>query len=768
MGYILKKMVIVVFGLFAILNHVTAQPLLKDNGQLIVRLNEKFGIPEIIYGKGISLGNTGILDKNNLDAYSKTFFERNKVFLGIKPKDIQLKNIDRISDNWHIKFQQTYKNLPVESGSIGMVVKNNDEISIIGNKYHPGISIQTRASISQNNAESIAKNYYELANKVNIQDAHLVILPIDKLTTYEYRLAWKIEVRYLANILDSKIFLIDALNGSILKEIIITASDISGTVDGYIFPTTPQSSVYPARISVPFRGLRVNRIGANDYTDSNGNYNISGQPGTNIWSDLKGEGASLFASIDADPPRTIDSYSSTSQYSWTWIDTLNHGSEYNVFYWSHYMYYYCLDNYNLDVYSPGSVKIFMYHPLPTAAAGNDIYYFEGELGNRSTIIHEYSHVFQFSNAELYVEIDNLLPSSSFKEGTAYYIAYSILNEPDISAIPYLNYTSTATPYYSEDYDENENIYYNGAIIGKALWTLRTDLGDPIFTDGLVFDAMERFNIFSSLADPDIDINADYASAILMADDDDSDPANSTPNRTTILNSFAQHHIYPIIYAPPAAPQNLVMTNAGQNGQSPVLVWDANNTEPDFMEYRIWRGNEFEESSIDWQQIGTTTNTTYTDYEVTIQTSSSSTAHYKICAVDDESTESDFSNTVATKAIWLPKTIADNDQEKDSNDTNVYETALFQNHPNPFNPHTEIRYTLSTGGEVKLVITNLLGQVVRILVNEDQPVGIHTKIWDGRNEFGNQVSSGIYLYRLAVIPNDGSRQIVDVRKLSLLR
>lgn len=75
--------------------------------------------------------------------------------------------------------------------------------------------------------------------------------------------------------------------------------------------------------------------------------------------------------------------------------------------------------------------------------------------------------------------------------------------------------------------------------------------------------------------------------------------------------------------------------------------------------------------------------------------------------------------------------------------------LYQNEPNPFNPSTLIRYELASQEAVstKLEIFNTLGQKVRTLVNRPQSMGSCAVRWDGRNDNGNKLSSGIYIYRL---------------------
>ncbi|MFQ6104505.1 MAG: T9SS type A sorting domain-containing protein, partial [Candidatus Glassbacteria bacterium] len=78
-------------------------------------------------------------------------------------------------------------------------------------------------------------------------------------------------------------------------------------------------------------------------------------------------------------------------------------------------------------------------------------------------------------------------------------------------------------------------------------------------------------------------------------------------------------------------------------------------------------------------------------------------------------------------------------------------ALSQNYPNPFNPTTTISFDIpevnGTKQHVSLTIYNLRGRHVRTLINSELEHGNHMVVWDGRNDSGEAVSSGIYFYRL---------------------
>ena len=90
------------------------------------------------------------------------------------------------------------------------------------------------------------------------------------------------------------------------------------------------------------------------------------------------------------------------------------------------------------------------------------------------------------------------------------------------------------------------------------------------------------------------------------------------------------------------------------------------------------------------------------------------------------------------------------------------TMLLGNYPNPFNPSSSIQYALGEDGQVTLKIYNMLGQLVRTMVDDFQSAGYHQVVWDGRSESGEAVASGIYVYRLT------AGNLVETRKMQLMK
>lgn len=118
--------------------------------------------------------------------------------------------------------------------------------------------------------------------------------------------------------------------------------------------------------------------------------------------------------------------------------------------------------------------------------------------------------------------------------------------------------------------------------------------------------------------------------------------------------------------------------------------------------------------------------------------------------EDDVTITKFSVTVLKKES----------AEKTETIPSVY--YLNQNYPNPFNPTTTIEYGLPEAADVSLKIYNILGQKIRNLLNTNLKAGVHKVLWDGKDDRGITVASGVYLYKIS------ARNYQQVRKLILIR
>ncbi len=89
-------------------------------------------------------------------------------------------------------------------------------------------------------------------------------------------------------------------------------------------------------------------------------------------------------------------------------------------------------------------------------------------------------------------------------------------------------------------------------------------------------------------------------------------------------------------------------------------------------------------------------------------------------------------------------------------------GLAQNQPNPFNPSTQIRFSLAHAGHVSLKIYDAAGRHVRTLVDDTRSPSEHTVTWDGKDDTGASVAAGVYLYKLQTKEDTQTRRMVLVK------
>jgi hypothetical protein len=179
---------------------------------------------------------------------------------------------------------------------------------------------------------------------------------------------------------------------------------------------------------------------------------------------------------------------------------------------------------------------------------------------------------------------------------------------------------------------------------------------------------------------------------------------------------------------PSPPVNLAgeFTQPGEVG----LTWEASgHHDEDLAYYSVYRGTSAGFPLDENHQVGTSAEPEYVD------PAGSGVWFYRVTAVDVHDNESDGSNEVeVTDATGVGEELPDR-------------FALRGNYPNPFNPHTEIRFDLATECQVTLKVLSVEGRLIATLVNQVLPRGAHRLNWNGRDGAGRQLASGVYYCRL---------------------
>ncbi|MGB5846847.1 MAG: DUF5050 domain-containing protein [Ignavibacteriaceae bacterium] len=131
---------------------------------------------------------------------------------------------------------------------------------------------------------------------------------------------------------------------------------------------------------------------------------------------------------------------------------------------------------------------------------------------------------------------------------------------------------------------------------------------------------------------------------------------------------------------------------------------------------------------------------------------------------DGSNEKRLTNNLAVHNIqpdWKPE-ISTGIDSVDSGGEVLKGFRLFQNYPNPFNPITTIQYDIPLSTEVVLKIYNIMGKEVITLVFEYQSAGLHSIVWDGTDNSGKVVGSGVYLYRIQTETNSQCKKMLFLK------
>jgi|GEM_PF-507543 predicted CXXCH cytochrome family protein len=177
---------------------------------------------------------------------------------------------------------------------------------------------------------------------------------------------------------------------------------------------------------------------------------------------------------------------------------------------------------------------------------------------------------------------------------------------------------------------------------------------------------------------------------------------------------------------PAAPSGL---NASFTGNTVTLKWAA-NTESDVYQYAVYRGTTATFNPAGTTPLAKVRTPLYQDPV----SQSGVTYYYKVSALDIAGNESGFASVSVVTDVQNGSGIPT-------------EFALNQNFPNPFNPSTEIAFSVPKQTAVKVVIYGLSGEAVATLVNQTMSAGNYRVTWNGRTDDGRSVASGVYFYHL---------------------
>jgi len=254
-----------------------------------------------------------------------------------------------------------------------------------------------------------------------------------------------------------------------------------------------------------------------------------------------------------------------------------------------------------------------------------------------------------------------------------------------------------------------------------------------------------------------DYHLQYGSPCIDAGDPNiKDPDSSRSDIGCFGGTWGETYTYQDY--PPRAPDSLKATSSET---VIVLSWKP-NTESDLSHYLVYKDTLSGYIPDSSRIVGEVPkdSSVFRDYDFVL----GKTYYYRVSAWDLTSHESEYSDELAVLA-----TDVGDFTEEGPPMPRMYQVR--QNYPNPFNPSTTIVYYLPDVGyqpaEVEIVIYNLLGQKVRTLVKDRKYPGEHRASWDGKDDEGHDLASGIYFYKLTFSGVD-LYPLVKPKKMVLIR
>ncbi|MBC8395453.1 MAG: T9SS type A sorting domain-containing protein, partial [Candidatus Marinimicrobia bacterium] len=228
---------------------------------------------------------------------------------------------------------------------------------------------------------------------------------------------------------------------------------------------------------------------------------------------------------------------------------------------------------------------------------------------------------------------------------------------------------------------------------------------------------------------------------------EGDPALGTDSDGTVADMGAYYYDYP-----PLAPS---LTLSGNIGDSPVLSWTPRDNQ--LISHSVMEKTYITPSGTNIEIVDPV-QSPYTDPLMTLGFGRTK-VNYEVKDVDLLDQESPWSNKVVARGEG---------GEFNKKELIPAEYALHAAYPNPFNPITTIRFDLPERSRVSMIIYDVLGRTINTLIQHTMEPGFKEIQWDGKDDKGNPVSTGMYIYRFSAFSEESEKQFNKSNKLVLMK
>ncbi len=445
-------------------------------------------------------------------------------------------NLWLLSDETHdgiryVIYRQAFNGIPILETSIDLRFGRGGKLVMLGSDVFPGITGITPVNLSRGSAESIAVSYHE----GEVSESNLYIAPLVDGTFVP---VWR-------TIVGDWLMLISATDGNVIQEEeLVWDGDFDGQVDGIVNYVDPDDGSY--RDGLP--DTRVRFTLGTDYdiwTNETGAYHYTTDLYSEITTNVRilGKWINVNNKWHDDADITVTTYADTPA-DFLFDENTSDETEANVYYWASSAHNYVK---NIDPAFTGIDSILTANvnqsPWCNAMANNSSINFYraasgcinlGEIAD--VIIHEYGHVVTYRQYN-----STSIPPTSLHEGFSDYFANTITDQPLIG----LGYSGPGTYFrnsdnelYWPDNDCGGEGHCLGEYLAGALWDLRQALGSETSDHLWWFARYGKPTTFP-----------DFATEVCIADDDNDNLDDGTPNYLQIWTAFEEIHGIPVPDAP---------------------------------------------------------------------------------------------------------------------------------------------------------------------------------------------------------------------------
>jgi hypothetical protein len=557
--------------------------------------DEQANVPRMITGMLIALpeGMKAPTRKSDISSIVFSFLNKYKELLQITPDVVKEKKIWKFQDKWYVILQTYYRDIPILNGKVGLTLDDQGRILTYSSDYNPQMEINVNPGISNDDAVKLAYEYHKPGQDlpVTTKDVYLMIYQErnpEGLTAY--KLAWYIYLGTESGHEDvDRVFFIDAQNGQLIKDFYPYPQSITGIIQGETYPEHSTDAV----VIVPFEHETVSVPGASTNTNATGNYSLNpGSGNYTLTTRLEGpfvrvQSYNALSATDQDIIHTVNvNDPGTHNFTWTSANSApDDGDGVNIFWHAnrlHDDYYQAVLGINWNNNWTGTSQM-NYSVnrgiINNAFAGNPItIYSDASARNCDIVYHETTHniLYDIFGGSWIGWPNDHSEGYAFDEGFADYVACSFNNDPLFAENVFAPRNCDNTMQYPGTTYNIEG-HTGGQLISGVGWDLWDKEGlNHNATDVLLFAGLGQM---STLASPYYFSNpnqSNYLTSLLIADDNNNNVSDGTPNDRQIFQAFRYHDLLPVdVFCKDSPQDDGNVPSAGQCWTSPD-IWVRNS------------------------------------------------------------------------------------------------------------------------------------------------------------------------------------------------